>query len=132
LLVLPGCWLWRQGTVARRERRVTALQFLLALGCALVLLFPVISATDDLHAMRAEMEESTTNKRAVRQAASEKSVAGVNRLQGPPAWMASAEWVLAPQVEWLEVSVSCSAPLTGPCDLHAGRAPPDSLLVVFA
>ncbi|MGD0790332.1 MAG: hypothetical protein ABR920_01060 [Terriglobales bacterium] len=32
--------------------------FVCALGCALVLLFPVISATDDLHAMRPEMEES--------------------------------------------------------------------------
>ena len=72
-----------------RRARITALQFLLALGCALVLLFPVISATDDLHAMRAEMEESATSKRAVRQAGGEKHAAWVNRLQGPPALLAN-------------------------------------------
>ena len=32
--------------------------FLCVLGCAVVVLFPVISASDDLHAMRPEMEES--------------------------------------------------------------------------
>ena len=90
LLVLPAYWLWRRGAGARVARRVTALQCLLALGCAVVLLFPVISATDDLHAMRAEMEESATSKRTVRQAASEKHSAWVNRLQGPPALVASA------------------------------------------
>jgi hypothetical protein len=37
----------------------------MALACALVVLFPVISATDDLHAMRAEMEESPISKRTV-------------------------------------------------------------------
>ena len=76
-----------------RGARLTALQFLLALGCALVLLFPVISATDDLHAMRAEMEESATSKRAVPQAGSEKHAAWVNRLQGPPALLANMNWL---------------------------------------
>jgi len=50
--------------------------FLSALGCALVLLFPVISATDDMHAMRAEMEESSPGKRGICQAAGEKACAG--------------------------------------------------------
>ncbi|MFZ0290429.1 MAG: hypothetical protein WBW98_10795 [Candidatus Sulfotelmatobacter sp.] len=128
LLVLPAYWLWRRGAGARVARRVTALQCLLALGCAVVLLFPVISATDDLHAMRAEMEESATSKRTVRQAASEKHSAWVNRLQGPPGFVASTVTEPVPEAGLLEVCVSCLAPLARPCVLRAGRAPPSSLL----
>jgi hypothetical protein len=69
LLALPACWLWRHGRTAPNERKFSCI---LALGCALVLLFPVISATDDLHAMRAEMEESAPNKRGVRPSDNEK------------------------------------------------------------
>jgi hypothetical protein len=128
LLALPAYWLWRRGAGARAARRITALQFLLALSCALVLLFPVISATDDLHAMRAEMEESATSKRAVRQAGGEKNAAWVNRLQGPPALLANMNWLPASEAGPLEVSVLDLAPLAKACSWHAGRAPPDSLL----
>ncbi|MFZ0307476.1 MAG: hypothetical protein WAL89_04830 [Candidatus Sulfotelmatobacter sp.] len=128
LLAVPAYWLWRRDARSRMARRITALQCLLALGCVLVLLFPVISASDDLHAMRAEMEESASSKRTVRQAGSDKNSAWVNRLQGPPAVVASAVWLAAPEAGRLEVSVACLTPLTGPCDLHGGRAPPGSLL----
>ena len=128
LLALPAYWLWRRGAGARAARRITALQFLLALSCALVLLFPVISATDDLHAMRAEMEESASSKRAVRQAGSEKHSAWVNRLQGPPALLANLDWLPAPQAELLQVSGLHLARLAKVCSWHAGRAPPVSLL----
>ena len=128
LLALPAYWLWRRGAGARAARRITALQFLLALSCALVLLFPVISATDDLHAMRAEMEESASSKRAVRQAGSEKHSAWVNRLQGPPALLANLDWLPAPQAELLQVSGLHLARLAKACSWHAGRAPPVSLL----
>lgn len=128
LMALPAYWLWRRGEGARRARRVTAVQCLLALGCVVVLLFPVISATDDLHAMRTEMEESATSKRAVRQAASEKYSAWVNRLQGPLALAATAVQIPVPEVRLLQVCVLGSTPLARPSDLHAGRAPPKSLL----
>lgn len=128
LLALPGYWLWRRGAGARAGRRVSSLQCLLALGCALVLLFPVISASDDLHAMRAEMEESSTNKRTVRLAGTDKHSAWVNRLQGAPALVANAVRLPIPEDSLLEVFVSCLAPLAEPCDLYAGRAPPGSLL----
>lgn len=128
LLALPGYWLWRRCAGARLERRVSSLQCLLALGCVLVLLFPVISASDDLHAMRAEMEESSTSKRTVRQAGGEKHPGWVNRMQGPPALVASAVWISAPETGLLEVSMVSLAPLTRACVLHAGRAPPSSLL----
>jgi HAMP domain-containing protein len=128
LLALPAYWLWRRGAATRVARRVSALQCLLALGCALVLLFPVISATDDLHAMRAEMEDSSISKRTVRPAGSEKNSAWVKRLQAPPAAVASAGWLAAPEVGRLEVSVVRVSPRAGSGVLHAGRSPPSSLL----
>jgi hypothetical protein len=123
LLVVPAFWLWRRGEGARAARTVTALQCLLALGCVVVLLFPVISATDDLHAMRAEMEESATSKRAVRQTSNDKCAAGMNRLQGPAVPVASMDWLLAPQ-GLMDVCASACTPLARPSKLHAGRAPP--------
>jgi hypothetical protein len=128
LLVLPAYWLWRRCAAVRATRKVCALHCLLSLGCAVVLLFPVISATDDLHAMRAEMEESATSKRAVRQAATDKSSTWVNRLQGPLALAASVVRLPGPEAGLLEVSVTRLALLARPCNLHAGRAPPSSLL----
>jgi hypothetical protein len=128
LLALPAYWLWRRDAETRLARRVSSLQCLLALGCALVLLFPVISASDDLHAMRAEMEDSSISKRTVRQAASEKSSAWINRLQGPPAMVASAVRLFAPEIRMLEVSVTRVMPLARPCVFNAGRAPPFSLI----
>ncbi|MGA2020146.1 MAG: hypothetical protein ABSH02_06110 [Candidatus Sulfotelmatobacter sp.] len=128
LMAVPAYWLWRRCAGARASHRVSALQCLLALGCVLVLLFPVISATDDLHAMRTEMEESSTSKRAVRQTGGDKQSAWVNRLQGPPALVAHIEWPPAPQAGLLEVPTLCLPTLARRCDLHAGRAPPHSLL----
>src|SRR5579864_43 len=63
LLAFPAYWLWR----AHRTTQKSSLQCLLSLGCLLVVLFPVISATDDLQAMRTEMEESSFSKRTLRQ-----------------------------------------------------------------
>ena len=125
LLALPACWLWRQRAEARG---IGSLQCLLALGCVLVLLFPVISATDDLHAMRAEIEDSAINKRTVRQAGSDRNAAWSNRMQAPPAAMTSADWLAAPEVGRLEVSMVRVSPLAMPGVLRAGRAPPLSLL----
>src|SRR6266849_146294 len=115
LLALPAWWLWRRGAGGRAARRLSALHGLLALVCALVLLFPVISASDDLHAMRAEMEDSSINKRTVRQAGNDKSSAWISRWQGPPAAVAAAARLVAPEAGWLEVSVVRVSPLAGPC-----------------
>lgn len=128
LLALPAYWLWRQDTGARAARRVSSLQCLLALGCALVLLFPVISASDDLHVMRAEMEESAANKRAMRQAAGDKASAWTNRLQAPPAAVVSADWLPVPEIAAVEISDLDVPLLTRACAEYAGRAPPFSFL----
>jgi hypothetical protein len=55
-LLVPGFLLWRHRTSSPPSCH--PLIFVCVLGCALIVLFPVISATDDLHAMRPEMEES--------------------------------------------------------------------------
>jgi hypothetical protein len=127
LLALPAYWLWRR-SAGSTVSRLGPLQCLLALGCAVVLLFPVISATDDLHAMRAEMEESASSKRTVRQAGSEKGSAWVNQLQGPPALVASATSLDIQEVRPLEVLDISLLPLVRSGVLPAGRAPPISRL----
>jgi hypothetical protein len=62
-LLLPAYVLWQRrtslnGSLGPAKKPVAALVFACVVGCAIVLLFPVISASDDLHAMRPEMEES--------------------------------------------------------------------------
>lgn len=56
-LLIPAYSLWLRRTSSDRSRR-GSLVFVSTLGCALVLLFPVISASDDLHAISQAMEES--------------------------------------------------------------------------
>jgi hypothetical protein len=133
MLALPGYWLWRRSIESRLEqrrseqRRFSSLQVVLALGCVLVLLFPVISASDDLHAMRAEMEDSSISKRAVRQAGGDRSPAWVNRLQGATAATGVVRLV-DPEVGRFEVAVVRVMPLARSGIFYAGRAPPFFLL----
>lgn len=123
LLAIPAYQLWRSSNPASRRRCFTSRQCLLALGCVLVLLFPVISATDDLHAMRAEFEESAVNKRSIRQSA-EKGSSPHSRLQSPPALIAGLTSLFLPP-EY--VAQPFGQDLTAPAAVHlsrAGRAPP--------
>jgi|SRR5208282_960423 len=63
-LLLPAWLLWRRRTSSSASLNpangaaVRPFVFVCALAGVLILLFPVISASDDLHAMRPEMEES--------------------------------------------------------------------------
>ncbi len=63
MLVVPGFLVWR-----RKQRSVgdRGPHCILVLGCVLALLFPVVSATDDLHPICGEMEESSPSKRTVK------------------------------------------------------------------
>jgi hypothetical protein len=69
LLALGSRW------QARSERHRDRLTPLVVLSCVLILLFPVISVTDDLHPIRPEMEESSVSKKikAARHASSNHS-----------------------------------------------------------
>jgi hypothetical protein len=122
LLALPACWLWRTAWDARERNSPSPLQCLLALGCVLVLLFPVISATDDLHAMRAELEESS--KRSLRLGLGGKSSGADSRWHNPPA-LASAFSTSAPLSQvWREDHAPQLFTFVVPFTIRAGRAPP--------
>jgi len=119
LLAIPAWWLWR---VRRRERKFSSLHCLLSLGCMLVVLFPVVSATDDLCAMRAEMEESPAGKRTVRQASSEKPLAW--KWQSPPALAAATLSFTVNLQGWQPLPLVVSSLPAPPAVHRTGRAPP--------
>lgn len=124
LLALPAYWLWRASRTAPSGHRATSLQCVLALGCMLVLLFPVVSATDDLHAMGAEMEESPASKRSVRQASAEKASAW--KWQSPPALATTTRHWVAADEAWRSLLIPfLSIPAT-PVTARTGRSPPAS------
>jgi hypothetical protein len=75
-LALPAIWIWRHEPASvGHSRGHSRLGSSLILMCVLVLLFPVVSATDDLHPMRTEMEESSPFKRTVKQSSSSAAAA---------------------------------------------------------
>jgi hypothetical protein len=119
LLALPAWWLWRG---RRSAGSFSSWQCLLALGCLLVILFPVVSATDDLRAMRAEMEESPASKRSVRQAANDKP--SVWKWQTPPAEIGAIMSLIIRVEGWQPLPALRSSVPTIPAITHAGRAPP--------
>jgi hypothetical protein len=120
LLVLPGYWLWCRRA---HSRHASSRQCLLALGCAFVLLFPVISASDDLHAMRAEMEDPSSCKRVVRSAC-EKHAACINRLQGASGFVVSTFLLPVPEGSGLQLAVPIFSTVTRVPVQRPGRAPP--------
>jgi hypothetical protein len=124
LLALPACLLWRRSLNTRAQGRLGSMQCLLALACLLVLLFPVVSATDDLHAVRAEMEESSPGKRGVRPTAGDRGSVGHSRWQNVPAAVAGpASFLLMAESRHQPFSVPRSEPVAPPV-LRASRAPP--------
>jgi hypothetical protein len=126
LLALPAFWLWRDARTMPAARRFTAFQCLLALGCLLVLLFPVVSATDDLRAMRAEMEESPTGKRSIGPSSDENASASRSQIQ-PALAVHSHATVLREQGWHFVVAILLSTPAS-PAIFLAVRGPPQFLL----
>jgi hypothetical protein len=124
-LALPAYWLWRGSRAASPGRRFTALQCLLALGCMLVILFPVVSATDDLRAMCSEMEESPASKRTIRQASSD--TAAVWKWQSPPALATTESSLSVRNQDWQPLPNPRFTVPAAPAIERAGRAPPHSL-----
>jgi hypothetical protein len=124
MLALPGLWLWRCAPACHAGRQVGVLRALLLLGCVLVLLFPVVSASDDLHAMRQEMEESNFSKRAV-MAAGVQSQSGHTLFAGFLADTVSATWIRPTLVVCGNFLADTAAPpeQIWRC-VRSGRAPP--------
>lgn len=126
LLALPAYWLWRDSRSAYGDRRFASLQIMLALGCMLVILFPVISASDDLQAMRSEMEETPASKRSVCHKAGEKASAA--KWHSQPLASAVAEFSIVHERAWHTMRVCLLfVPEFHRIDLPA-RAPPRSVI----
>jgi hypothetical protein len=128
LLALPAYWLWQGSRSARRERQFTSLQCLLALVSVLVLLFPVVSATDDLHAMRTEMEESAPGKRTIRQAGTDRCSIRNSRFQGPAILLTTAAYFALDNLQWVIPHQFPLVAQAAPSILRASRGPPSSRL----
>ena|ERR1700730_6498329 len=60
-LALPAYWIWERHSVPLRDS-VARIRSSVFLGCALALLFPVVSATDDLSAPKPDAEELSASK----------------------------------------------------------------------
>ena len=126
LLALPAYLLWRGCRSTRAGRRFTAVQCLLALGCLLVILFPVVSATDDLRAMRAELEESPVSKRSIGQSSGERSSA--SKSQAQPALAVNMYSPVFLEQGWQVVAAVLITTPASPAFIRSGRAPPQILL----
>ena len=76
MLALPAVLIWRRQSASWQSpgKQCHSRAFVL-LGCLLVLLFPVVSASDDLHPISAEIEESGPSKRTVKHSPGVKSPA---------------------------------------------------------
>jgi HAMP domain-containing protein len=120
LLLGPGIGLW-----LRRRRTTSSLRFFVALACLLFLLFPVISASDDLHAMRSEMEESSPGKRVLEQIAKRP---GAQLSSTPPAQLTAATEVqLYPENSAPQDVFLATACLSGHSPVCTTRPPPSSV-----
>jgi len=122
LLTVPAVLVWMR-TPEQRLSSKRGLCSLFVLGCALLLLFPVISASDDLHAMRPEIEESTASK---------KIAIHVVAPHASPAWgLACAVTLVSviPQVHVCSKVIDFSVAFPQEAALFAigARAPPVSL-----
>lgn len=122
LLAMPAFWLWRYSRTAPEKRKASPFHTLLALGCLLVILFPVISATDDLHAMRAEMEEPPASKRSIGQSSGDKSSPSHSLLQ--PALTTAAQPSFVPDRAWFQPVAILMSTAVSPAAIRASRAPP--------
>jgi hypothetical protein len=124
-LAVPALWMWcRKAVYAKDRGRFDGIRPLLLLGCALMLLFPVVSATDDLHAMRQEMEESSPSNRIVKQATGDKSVVGLNIPRALPAWIFPVPFGPDCQACRQVFAVSALLPQQAHSTERASRAPP--------
>src|ERR1035441_951373 len=122
LAVATGAFLFWQAQVegAARRREHKSRHRLLALSVALVLLFPVISLTDDLHAEQAAMEDSSRSVTKARntlqsclRAGSASFVATVTHAADP----AAALRLLLGTVILIEAPLRCLTPVSA----HNGR-----------
>ena len=126
-LALPAAWLLKktiQSAPAQGSAAIGLLRSAVLLACVLTLLFPVVSASDDLHAMRPEIEESGT-KRVSRQTAANRSVvsrSGVGPCSALP--VLSLAFFLDTEISGLVSVPEFFLPDLAPVGPRSSRGPP--------
>ncbi len=88
LLALASLGFWqrqRSHSKSGSRRRSESLRGLIALGCALAVLFPVISLTDDLHGEQAVMEDSSSSRKHFKTGGGHQASSNAGKLTVPPA-----------------------------------------------
>ena len=99
-----------------------------ALACALAVLFPAISATDDLHAAQLAVEASDVARKALRSMNTVSSSSAVEWLHLLPALLLLAA-MTAPRLKFIHSTNKCSVFTLGAAFLSSmtSRAPPVQL-----
>ena len=121
LLFLPAAWMWRRSRGGPDSTRC-----FWTLACALVLLFPVISATDDLHAAPQAMEESSSSKRSLKHGNLARSQ---NHISTPPVLIALVfANTVVPQTCFCVLNPSFVFPEAPASGIVGNRAPPSESL----
>src|ERR1019366_6052590 len=113
IVTLAALWLWRfRWLVSRRNPRARVFLETVAMGCALALLFPVISLTDDLHPEIVAVDAASGKRSSCL------LVAGMTRMAHatPMSDAHSALAVLPPPFARVELSIAGIVLLAG--DLH--------------
>ena len=128
LLAVPAVWVWHTARCRHASSAGQSRQCVLVLGCLLTMLFPVVSASDDLQAMRPEIEESA-NRTGLRNSSHGRCSSLPDGVSGNFTLSATRSAVSPDQSVWLDLlSPSVLRPAAVLVPTRAGRAPPLSLL----
>jgi hypothetical protein len=125
MLALPAIWIWRRDADSVHPARGfgRAVPFLI-LGCVLLMLFPVVSATDDLYPIQANVEEANP-RRVAKQLSGDRSANWLSPAASVLAQSVSSAWLgRCEEVFGLVFVVSLLLPATAPLDHTRSRAPP--------
>ena len=128
LLALPAYLVWRNGATGQRSFARLQNRSGMLLGCVLLLLFPVVSATDDMRALRTELEETSFSKQ-IKNADDHKGSPWLGNSDTPSA-QPGAFAALRPSdvICGCVVSLAVTCPITAQLGNRFGRAPPITLL----
>lgn len=125
VLAIGAFLFWQTERESARRDYIGRYRFL-ALACALILLFPVISLTDDLHAEQAAMEDSTRSVMKARnmvqgclRAGNSSYLTGVTHAPNS----AAALYLFSGLVVPIETRLLCLTLISA----HEGRAPPSQV-----
>lgn len=130
-LALPAVWMWRRDPAHLHSSKYFGrVRPLVLLSCVLMLLFPVISVTDDLQAMRQEMEESGPS--TVVKSGGEKSLPWLSHAGSLPALISSSWFCPRHEPCGQVVVVAVRLPEQTRFLERSSRAPPVSHLGVWA